>query len=46
MESIGGRILTLPPIGDRPERGVYAASSFGSPLANRFVSVRSDAEAA
>ena len=29
-----------------PERGVYAASSFGSPQANRFVCVRSDTEAA
>jgi hypothetical protein len=39
-------LMTLPPIANRPERGVYGASSFGSPQVNRFVSARSDAEAA
>ena len=41
-----GRILILPPIANGPGRGVYAASRFGSPQANRFVCVRSDIEAA
>jgi hypothetical protein len=41
-----GRILILPMIENRPERGVYAASSFGSPQANRFIYARSDTEAA
>lgn len=31
-----GRILALPPNATRPERGVYAASSFGEPRVNRF----------
>ena len=35
-----------PPVASRSERGVYAASSFGSPKANRFVHTRSRAEAA
>jgi hypothetical protein len=39
-------LMTLPPIANRPERGIYGASSFGSPQVNRFVSARSDAEAA
>ncbi len=34
------------PIANGPERGVYAASSFGSPQANRFVDAQSDTEAA
>jgi len=32
--------LPLPPIANWPERGVYAASSFGSPQVNHFVHVR------
>jgi hypothetical protein len=42
----GGRIRAPPPIANGPERGVYAASSFGSLQANRFVYARSDTEAA
>ena len=34
------------PIANGPERGVHAASSFGSPPANRFVDAHSDTEAA
>ncbi|MGD0615012.1 MAG: hypothetical protein ABSA69_06170 [Verrucomicrobiota bacterium] len=41
-----GQILTLPAIAHGPERGIYAASSFGRLQVNRFVSVRSDTEAA
>ena len=41
-----GRILTLPPIANRPGRGVYAASLFASPQANRFVHAGSDLDAA
>ena len=35
--AVTGRIPTLPPIAAWLERGVYAASLFGSPRANRFV---------
>jgi hypothetical protein len=31
----GGRICELPAIANGPERGIYAASSFASPLAGR-----------
>lgn len=40
------RIRALPPMANRRERGVHAASSFTSPQANRFVYAGSDTEAA
>ena len=37
LAALLGRILTLPPIANRSERGIYAASLSASPQANRFV---------